>query len=175
MFGLTDKLFSYVAGAACLVLVVALFFAYGELHKAQREADKAQTALAKEQRDRKADQVAVAEAYGKALEELRTKQAAINTTYQGALNDARARETSARNDAAAARSESDGLREQTLYAARRLADVSTPASAVIEYATTVNELFDNCQRDYQELAGKADGHAADVRAITGAWPVTHSE
>lgn len=51
MFGLTDKLFSYVAGAACLVLVVALFFAYGELHKVQREADKAQTALAKEQRD----------------------------------------------------------------------------------------------------------------------------
>lgn len=48
MFGLTDKLLSYVAGALCLVLAAALFFTYGALHKAERRADKAEVALATE-------------------------------------------------------------------------------------------------------------------------------
>ena len=172
MFGLTDKLIAMAAGVGCLILAGLLLAQTGRLHKAQREADKAQTALAQEQRDRKADQTAVAQAYSKALEDLRTKQDTINTAYQGALNDARTRETSARNDAAAARVESDGLRAQSMSAARRLADAATPAATVREYAVAVNELFDNCQRDYQSMADKAAGHANDVRTLLAAWPVT---
>ena len=99
----------------------------------------------------------------------RAEERAINKTYQEALNAARTRETSLRRDIDAARTESDSLREQLSYAARLIADA--PPAAVAEYATTVGELLADCSRSYQELAGKADGHAADVRTLTEAWPV----
>ena len=104
-----------------------------------------------------------------AVGKARAEERAINKTYQEALNAARTRETSLRRDIDAARAESDSLREQLSYAARRIADA--PPAAVAEYATTVSELLADCSRSYQELAGKADGHAADVRTLTEAWPV----
>lgn len=48
MFGITDRLFSYAAGAACLVLCVALFFTYTAKHAAERRADKAELTLSQE-------------------------------------------------------------------------------------------------------------------------------
>ena len=104
----------------------------------------------------------------KATSTLRAEQHAITTKYQGALNDARIREAALRRDLAAADSESDGLRAQLTDAARRIA--AAPTSAVAEYATTVGELLVDCSRSYQELAGAADGHAADVRTLRDAWP-----
>ena len=92
----------------------------------------------------------------------------ITTTYQEALNAARSREVVLRRDAAAARAESDGLREQSAETARRLA--AAPPAAVLEYAHTTNELLDHCSRRHQELAAKADGHVSDVQTLTGAWP-----
>ena len=62
----------------------------------------------------------------------------------------------------------DRLREQLTDATRRIADA--PTTAVAEYAAATNELFDDCSRSYQKLAGQADGHAADVRTLTEAWP-----
>ena len=105
-----------------------------------------------------------------AVSQARADERAINKTYQEALNDARIREAALRRDLAAADSESDGLRAQLSDAARRLADA--PPATVLEYATTVNQLFADCSRGYQELAGKADGHATDVRTLREAWPVT---
>ena len=93
--------------------------------------------------------------------------------YQGALNVARTREAALQRDAARARALSDGLREQAAEAARRLA--AAPPAAVLEYATAVNQLFADCSRSYQELAGKADGHAADVRTLSEAWPVNRAQ
>lgn len=106
----------------------------------------------------------------KATSTLRAEQHAITTKYQGALNAATEREIISRRHLAAAARESDGLREQAAEAARRLA--AAPPAAVLEYATAVNQLFADCSRSYQELAGKADGHAADVRTLSEAWPVT---
>lgn len=97
---------------------------------------------------------------------------AISVNYQGALNAARVRETSLRRDLAVAGAESDGLRAQLSDGARRIADA--PHAAVTEYATATSELFADCSRSYQELAGKADGHASDVRTLREAWPVTGS-
>ncbi|HEY9208660.1 MAG TPA: hypothetical protein VIP31_06415 [Acidovorax sp.] len=114
-----------------------------------------------------------ADAVIRAAAQERIKQQAINTKYQEAINAATARASVLRRNADAARTESERLRAQLSDAARRIADA--PPAAVAEYATAVNELFADCSRDYQELAEKADGHAADVRAITDAWPVTHSE
>ena len=104
----------------------------------------------------------------KAASTLRAEQHAITTKYQGALNAATERETISRRHLAAAARESDGLREQLSDTARRIA--AAPPAAVAEYATTVGELFADCSRSYQELAGKADGHAADVRTLSSAWP-----
>ena len=103
-----------------------------------------------------------------AVSRVRSDERAITKTYQEALNAARIRENTLRRDVAAAGAQSDGLREQAAEAARRLA--AAPPAAVLEYATAVNQLFADCSRSYQELAGKADGHAADVRTLIEAWP-----
>jgi len=98
----------------------------------------------------------------------RAAEKAINTKYQEALNAARTREALLRRDLDQLRAVSDSLREQSADAARRLA--SAPPAAVLEYATAVNELFEQCQARYAGLAIAADGHAADVQMIYSAWP-----
>ena len=103
-----------------------------------------------------------------AVKQARADERAINQTYQEALNAARVRETALLRDRAAARAESDGLREQLSDAARRIA--AAPPAAVAEYATTVGELLAQCSRSYQELAGEADGHVSTIRLMLDAWP-----
>ena len=93
----------------------------------------------------------------------------ITAKYQEALNESRTREGILRRNVAVAVRESDGLREQASEAARRIAEA--PPASIAEYATTVSGLFADCSRDYQEMAGKASGHAADVRTLVEAWPV----
>lgn len=110
-----------------------------------------------------------AQAAALASEETARNFRAITTKYEGALNAARTRETVLRRNADLARTESDGVRAQLSDAARRIADA--PTSAVAEYATAVGGLFADCSRGYQGMAAKASGHAADVRALTEAWPV----
>lgn len=105
----------------------------------------------------------------RAVATARADERAITKTYQEALNEARARETTLRRDRDAARAESDGLRDQLSDAARRIADA--PPAAVAEYATTVGELLAQCSRERTAFAAAADGHAADVRTLTAAWPV----
>lgn len=109
-----------------------------------------------------------AAAQAKAEADARAAQLTIDTTYQEALNAARTREVSLRRERDAARTESDGLREQSLDAARRLA--AAPHATVLDYATTAGELLADCSRGYQELAATADGHANDVRTLIEAWP-----
>ena len=99
----------------------------------------------------------------------RAAQIVIDNKYQEALNEARTRENALRRDRDAARAESDGLRDQLSDAARRIADA--PPAAVAEYATTVSELLAVCSRERTAFAAAADGHAADVRTLTAAWPV----
>ena len=109
----------------------------------------------------------------KAVTTARNDERAITKTYQGALNAARTRETLLRTEIDHLRLVSDGLRDQSAEAARRLA--AAPPAAVLEYATAVNQLFADCSRSYQELAGKADGHSLDVRTLSEAWPVNRAQ
>lgn len=108
-----------------------------------------------------------------AKEKALTEERAITNRYEGALNAAKTREAALRRDADGARAESDGLRAQSADAARRLAQA--PGPAVLEYALAVNQLFGQCQREYQDLAGKADGHASDARTLIEAWPVSAAQ
>lgn len=125
--------------------------------------------IAEERLNAKEYQLQVSEAKNAANRRVAKASQEIADKYQGALNEARTREITLRRDRDAARSESDSLRDQAATAARRLADA--PPAAVLEYASTVNELFAECVRSYQDVAAAATGHAADVRTLIEAWPV----
>lgn len=113
------------------------------------------------------------EAQTRAAAELAKKSyEAVTNKYQGALNESKVRESALLRDLDVAHSESYGLRNQLSEAARRIA--TAPTNSVAEYATTTGELLAECSRSYQELAGKADGHASDVKTLIGTWPVIES-
>jgi hypothetical protein len=104
-----------------------------------------------------------------AVSKARAEERAINSTYQGALNAARTREALLRTEIDRLHRVSDGLRDQSADAARRLA--AAPPAAVLEYAVAVNSVFNDCRAAYAGMVEKADGHASDVRTLREAWPV----
>ncbi len=114
-------------------------------------------------------QLDVSQAQRAADARVRTAEQAVNTTYQGALNAARTREALLRTELDRLHVVSDGLRAIAADAARRLADA--PPAAVLDYALTGNAVFDDCRAAYAGMVKKADGHAADVRTLSEAWPV----
>lgn len=104
-----------------------------------------------------------------AVTQARADERAITKTYQGALNDARTREALLRTELDDLHAASNSLRAQLSDAARRIA--AAPPAAVAEYAVTVSELLADCSRERTFYAGKATGHASDVRTLREAWPV----
>ena len=104
-----------------------------------------------------------------AVKEARADERAINKTYQEALNAARTREALLRTELDHLHRVSDGLRDQSAEAARRLA--AAPPAAVLEYATALGVVFNDCRAAYAGMVEKADGHAGDVRTLQDAWPV----
>ena len=116
------------------------------------------------------ERLAVSTAQRAADARVRRAEQSINTNYQEALNAARTREALLRRDLDQLRVVSDSLREQSADAARRLA--SAPAATVLEYATAVNAVYDDCRAAYADMAAKADGHAADAALMGDSWPNT---
>lgn len=104
-----------------------------------------------------------------AVSQARADERAVTSTYQGALNAARTREALLRTEIDHLRGVSDGLRDQNADAARKLA--AAPPAAVLEYATALGAVFNDCRAAYAELVPKADGHASDARTLREAWPV----
>jgi len=101
-----------------------------------------------------------------------TEQAAAKTQQMQEEKDAALRkavEIVRRNvvDATAARNERDRLRDD-LIASRATFSEVTDAS-LISYANTLSVVFEQCTREYSELAEKADGHAADAQSLFTAW------
>ena len=70
--------------------------------------------------------------------------------------------------AAGARAESVSLRDT--IAAIRAKLPSTPGDAASNAASTAANLLGECAAAYQELAGRADGHASDTLTLEQAWP-----
>lgn len=108
-----------------------------------------------------------------AVAQTRTTERAIAKTYQEALNAARTREALFRTELDNLHAASDSLRTQLSHAARLVA--AAPPATVAEYATTVSELLADCSRERAYYAGKATGHANDVRAHREAWPVIEGQ
>ena len=105
----------------------------------------------------------------RSVKQARADERAITTTYQEALNAARTREALLRTEVDHLRRVSDGLRDQSAEAARRLA--AAPPAAVLEYASALGAVFNDCRAAYAGMVEKADGHAGDVRTLRDAWPV----
>lgn len=109
-----------------------------------------------------------AKAVQASIDAAREKQKEITDGYIKALNDARTREANLRRDVAVASDAVNSLRKQAADAARQLAN--QPTATVVIYATAASELLSECSAEYQRLAEKADGHAADVKTLIEAWP-----
>jgi septal ring factor EnvC (AmiA/AmiB activator) len=67
----------------------------------------------------------------------------------------------------AARAERDGLRDDLAASRTTFAD-STHAS-LAAYADTLSVVFEQCTKEYSDVAAKADGHAADASTLFNAW------
>jgi hypothetical protein len=78
---------------------------------------------------------------------------------------AQARTNAAAADAA--RLERDGLRDDLAASRTTFADSSHTSLAA--YASTLSVVFEQCTKEYSELAAKADGHAADTATLFNAW------
>ncbi len=125
--------------------------------------------LAEARANATSEKLAVSTAQRAADARVRRAEQSINTNYQEALNAARTREALLRRDLDQLRTVSDSLREQSADAAHRLA--SAPPAAVLEYATAVNAVYDDCRAAYGDMAAKASEHAADVETFQRAWPI----
>jgi hypothetical protein len=69
--------------------------------------------------------------------------------------------------ATAARAERDGLRDDLAASRTTFADSSHTSLAA--YASTLSVVFEQCTKEYSDVAAKADGHAADTATLFNAW------
>jgi len=101
-----------------------------------------------------------------------TQQAAEQTAKMQEEKDAAVQKAAAlaqrnKDDAASARSERDRLRDD-LVASRSTFAQATDTS-LAQYTNTLSIVFEQCTREYSELAEKADGHATDAQGLFNAW------
>ena len=68
----------------------------------------------------------------------------------------------------ASRAESLSLRNERAIARASLS--GSTCDSVRDYANALSVVFDQCTVAHQELAGKADEHAAGVELVMSAWP-----
>jgi hypothetical protein len=67
----------------------------------------------------------------------------------------------------AARAERDGLRDELTASRTTFADSTHTSLAA--YASTLSVVFEQCTKEYSDVAAKADGHAADTSTLFNAW------
>jgi hypothetical protein len=82
---------------------------------------------------------------------------------------AKANQMAQRNAAAAdaARAERDRL--QSDLAASRVSLSNATHASLVEYTNTLTVVFEQCTREYTEVARRADQHAADSELLFNAW------
>jgi len=67
----------------------------------------------------------------------------------------------------AARRERDGLRDD--LAASRTTFADSTHTSLAAYADTLSVVFEQCTKEYSDVAAKADGHALDTTTLFTAW------
>jgi hypothetical protein len=101
-----------------------------------------------------------------------TQKALDETTrMQRGKDDAIAKaQAQAKSNAAAAdaaRRERDGLRDD--LAASRTTFADSTHTSLAAYADTLSVVFEQCTKEYSDVAAKADGHALDTTTLFTAW------
>lgn len=109
----------------------------------------------------------------RALETAHADTIRLQTAKDDAIKAAAVRQTALARDAAAVRTERDGLRDELAAARQQLPNAACPA--VREYAATVNQLFGACTAELESVARQADGHASDALMLLDAWPKNISD
>jgi hypothetical protein len=139
-------------------IVCAGLFGWGGINAYR--VNSAQADLAQMQKDQA---VAVSEASRRALSVSNTMQRKKDEAIKQATTRA------AENAAAAGRAKSElaRLRESSAIGA---GNAVTSIAACSEYTATANAVLNECAGALVELAVQADGHASDVRTLTGSWP-----
>jgi hypothetical protein len=104
-------------------------------------------------------QLATQKALDKTNEMQREKDDAVAKAQAQAKSNAAA--------ADAARAERDGLRDD--LAASRTAFADSTHTSLAAYADTLSVVFEQCTKEYSDVAAKADGHATDASTLFNAW------
>jgi hypothetical protein len=104
--------------------------------------------------------------------QLATQKALDETTRMQREKDnaiAQAQAQAKSNAAAAnsARAERDGLRDD--LAASRTTFADSTHTSLAAYADTLSVVFEQCTKEYSDVAAKADGHALDTTTLFNAW------
>ena len=100
-------------------------------------------------------------------------QAALDETIRmqrekdNAIAQAQAQAKSNAAAADSARAERDGLRDDLAASRTTFADSSHTSLAA--YASTLSVVFEQCTKEYSDVAAKADGHALDTTTLFTAW------
>ena len=72
------------------------------------------------------------------------------------------------SDSRLASASADSLSKQLKVANSRLS--RSTKETIIEYTNTNSDILEKCITEYQTVAEKADGHAADAERLIEAWP-----
>jgi len=155
------NIMAFIQRWAVVALIVAALIACLKMKQLETELMEARLDAASKQLDLSLAQRAA---------DARVAKASANAAakFQGALNASLKREALQRLELDGLRRVNDGLRDQNADAARRLA--AAPPAAVLEYATALGVVFEDCRAAYGDLAAKAAGHASDVVTAHDAWP-----
>lgn len=81
---------------------------------------------------------------------------------------AKQREDALQSDLATAAATADRLRNTVGALRANLVTAAQPA--IVETASALADVFEQCQSDYREMAEAADRHASDVKTLMDAWP-----
>ena len=150
------------AAAALLAAVIAAAGAWtAQSWRLGEQAQASQTALESLRREH-------AESLTRATAGALNATIAWQKVKDDAIDRAQQRAKAQAHSADIARRERDSLRNTIAAASLRLPD-ATP-SACTEYGAAVSGLLNQCAAAYQELAEKADQHAASVKLMQDAWP-----
>lgn len=105
----------------------------------------------------------------KAHADARAAEITFNTRLQEAQDVATSKEITLRRDAAGARRERDGLRDELANTRTQLAGATR--ASLVERAAALADVFEQCTGEYAALAEKADRHAIDAGKLWSAWPM----
>lgn len=106
--------------------------------------------------------------YAKAQQKALDETTRLQAQKDKATKDAEKRALKLEADLATARLIGDGLRDELATSRLQLSEASR--SSLNQYAATLSDVFAECVRSLEGMAGKADGHAADARTLIEAWP-----